>query len=82
VEISAHPLAYQSNTDTGSVSWGQVRVMSYEGLEREKGFEPSTTCLEGRYSTSLSYSRSLVPILAAGMETVKRADSSTARPGR
>ena len=57
-------------------------VCSSEGLERETGFEPATACLEGRYSTSLSYSRSLVPILAAGMESVKMADSSTARHGR
>ncbi len=27
-------------------------------LERETGFEPATTCLEGRNSTRLSYSRS------------------------
>ena len=53
-----------------------------EGLERETGFEPATACLEGRYSTSLSYSRSMVPILAAGTETVKMADSLAARPGR
>ncbi len=26
-------------------------------MERETGFEPATACLEGRYSTSLSYSR-------------------------
>ncbi len=68
--------------DAGGAVWLSSRGLLREGLERETGFEPSTTCLEGRYSTSLSYSRSLVPILAAGMETVKRADSSTARPGR
>ena len=35
-----------------------------EGLERERGFEPPTACLEGRYSTSLSYSQSMVPYSA------------------
>jgi hypothetical protein len=48
-----------------------VRVSFCEG-EREKGFEPSTTCLEGRYSTSLSYSRSTVHILTSRPCAVKR----------
>jgi hypothetical protein len=30
-------------------------------MERERGFEPPAACLEGRYSTSLSYSQSIVP---------------------
>jgi hypothetical protein len=62
--------------------WLSSRGWYCEGLEREKGFEPSTTCLEGRYSTSLSYSRPMLPILAVGQETVKRADLCTGKPGR
>jgi hypothetical protein len=36
----------QSRVDR-TLSLAQRRVGT--GLEREKGFEPSTTCLEGRY---------------------------------
>ena len=30
----------------------------YQKMERETGLEPATLCLEGRYSSQLSYSRS------------------------
>ena len=59
----------QSRVDR-TLSLAQRRVGT--GLEREKGFEPSTTCLEGRYSTSLSYSRSTVHILTSRPCAVKR----------
>jgi hypothetical protein len=35
-----------------------------ETLERERGFEPPAACLEGRFSTNLSYSRPMVPCFA------------------
>jgi hypothetical protein len=62
-------------------SEGLAEMLFSEGLERETGFEPATACLEGRYSTSLSYSRLMLLILAAGIETVKRNYSWTAKPG-
>ena len=34
-----------------------------EGLERVRRFVLVTACLEGRFSTNLSYSRSMVPFL-------------------
>ena len=62
--------------ETQGAQWTDVRT----GLERETGFEPATACLEGRYSTSLSYSRSTVPILSVGQETVKRRTRGVGRP--
>jgi hypothetical protein len=43
-----------------AVKWGWF----CEGLERERGFEPPAACLEGRFSTNLSYCRSMVPFCA------------------
>ena len=78
------PIDLHSYSLTVGPQWTlcQVGCGLREESERETGFEPATACLEGRYSTSLSYSRSMLPILTAGTESVKRADSSTARPGR
>ena len=44
-------------------SEGLAEMLFSEGLERETGFEPPTACLEGRFSTNLSYSRSMVRLL-------------------
>ncbi len=65
------------------VGCGRAEVAGFSGrcsrgleqdLERETGFEPATACLEGRYSTSLSYSRSMLLILASRTYGVKEAD--------
>jgi hypothetical protein len=40
-----------------------MKIRFCERLERERGFEPPAACLEGRFSTNLSYSRSMVRLL-------------------
>ena len=51
-----------SNKTVGQASY-QLECRNMKG-ERETGFEPATACLEGRYSTRLSYSRTIRFILA------------------
>ena len=41
--------------------------------KRETGFEPAPACLEGRYSTNLSYSRKIIIILALKIARRQRA---------
>ena len=38
---------------------GRTRTVVSLNLERETGLEPATLCLEGRYSSQLSYSRNI-----------------------
>ena len=49
-------------------------------LERETGLEPATLCLEGRYSSQLSYSRNTIKLLRLRIKWWTGKDSNLRRP--